>query len=76
MEEEKQRLSLTKVIIVITGIVMLFHLEKVGEVMEPAMEWFQDSLYGLYNFPPGAQTAIAFLSILAVIVLVYRHIHK
>jgi hypothetical protein len=66
------KLSLNKIIAATIAIMVLINLRNILTFFEPLFFWFQDSLDGLYDFPEGAQTAIAFLTIILVIVLVTK----
>ena len=69
-------ISLKKIAILILGLIVLFNLRRIGEAIEPVFEWFSDSLHGLNDFPEGAQTAIAFLSLVLLVVLIVKHFQK
>ena len=66
-------LSLSKIFIAILGILALAHLKEIFSALAPVGWWFRDSLFGMYNYPAGAQTAIAFLSIVLVVALIVKH---
>jgi hypothetical protein len=66
------KLSLNKIVMAIIAILLLVNLRNILGFFEPLFYWFQDSLDGLYDFPEGAQTAIAFLTIILVIVLISK----
>ena len=70
------QLSLTKILIAIIAIIALLHLRDILNVLSQIYEWFANSLGFMKYFPQGAQVAIAFYSILLVIVLVFKTIKK
>ncbi|MEN6307697.1 MAG: hypothetical protein ABFD91_08075 [Anaerohalosphaeraceae bacterium] len=70
------QLSLTKIFAAILGIIILINLREALGVFGPVYDWFCESLDGIRNFPEGAQTAIAFLSIALACVIVSKHIKK
>ncbi len=76
MDEEKPTISLGKIASAIIGIMILFNVKNILQWLEPVFEWFGDSLYGLYDFPQGMQTAIAFLTIVLIVVLFVKHFSK
>lgn len=77
MDNDKEpHVSLGKIVTAIVGLIVLCNLKKIFQFIEPLFEWYQESLDGLYDFPRGAQTAIAFLSIVLVVVLVVKHFRK
>lgn len=69
-------LSLNKILIAVLGFLALAHLKEIFIALAPVGWWFHDSLMGLYDFPRGAQTAIAFLSLVLVIVLIVKHLER
>jgi hypothetical protein len=69
-------LSLKKILILGVCIALWFYRKAILEALAPMGWWFRDSLDGLYDFPKGAQTAIAFLSIVLVVVLIAKHFRK
>ncbi len=51
--------------------------ESVWEIaLLPAMYWFVESLRGIASFSRGAQTAIAFYTIILIIVLIFKWLNK
>jgi hypothetical protein len=66
-------LSLKKIFIAILSVIALINLNKIHDAFAPVAEWFRDSLFGLYDFPRGAQTAIAFLSLVFLIVAIVKY---
>jgi hypothetical protein len=72
--EVMRKLSLTKILTFIVIVVMLGNLSSVLKVFGVMIGWFGKSLDGLNQFPEGAQTAIAYLSILLVAVMIYKAI--
>jgi hypothetical protein len=73
MEKE---LSLTKIFMAIFGFIVLLHLKEIYSVIGNIYEWFAESLEFMRHFPRDAQAAIAFLTIILVIVLVVKTINK
>lgn len=70
------RLSFRKISTIIIVIVVLINLKNISSSVRSGCGWFGESLSGLNNFSEGAQTAIAFVSILLVVVLIYNMINK
>jgi hypothetical protein len=70
------QISLTKIFAAIVGVIVLMHLENIFEFIGNICEWFTRSLRHMRNFPPGAQAAIAYLTIIMVIVIVFKTINK
>ena len=66
-------LSLNKIMTAIMFIVILWHLKSILHYLEPVFVWLSSSLQGLYDFPAGAQTAIAFLTLILIVVLIVKH---
>jgi len=66
-------LSLKQIFLAILGILALIHRTEIFEALEPIGWWFRDSLFGLYDFPRGAQTAIAFLSLVFLVVAIVKY---
>ena len=56
-------LSLKKIFLAITGIIVLWHLKAILNGFQSIYEWFCDSLNGLRDFDEGAQVAIAVMVI-------------
>ncbi len=48
------------------------NMKNLLNALTPVYDWFCHSLGNLYDFPPGAQAAIAFLSIVAAIVIILK----
>lgn len=71
-----QPISLKKIFIAILGVVALVNLRDIRQGLEPFWWWFHESLLGLHNFPRGAQTAIAFMTMILVFVLLFKHFDK
>jgi hypothetical protein len=69
-----EKLSLKKIGIAIAGLYTLMHLQQIKDAIAPVFEWFGDALHGFYDFPPGAQAAIAVFTIILAIVFVTRKI--
>ena len=72
--EVMRKLSLTKILTFIVIVMMLGNLSSVLKIFGVMIGWFGKSLDGLNQFPEGAQTAIAYLSILLVAVMIYKAI--
>jgi len=70
------KISLTKIFAAIIGIIVLLHLKEIFEFIGNICEWFARSLRFMRHFPPGAQAMIAYLTIILVIVLVFKTINK
>lgn len=66
-------LSLKKIMLAILGVIALVNLNEILNALAPVLEWFRNSLFGLYEFPRGAQTAIAFLTIVLIVVIIAKH---
>lgn len=71
-----QELSLKKICLFIVFVMALFHFNKIIELLAPIYWWFADSLGAMRNFPPGAQSAIAFLTIVWIVMIVFKSINK
>ena len=69
---EKRRLSQTKIFLWLIGITALIHRKQISGAIESIYSWFAESLDGMRSFPRGAQAAIAFLSIVALVTLAFR----
>ena len=69
---EKRRLSQTKIFIWLIGITALIYRKQISGAIESIYSWFAESLEGMRSFPRGAQAAIAFLSIVALVTLAFR----
>jgi hypothetical protein len=70
------KLSITKIFAAIAGILILLHLRNIFEFIGSIYEWFARSLRFMRHFPEGAQAAIAYLTIILVIVIVFKTINK
>jgi len=70
------KLSLTKIFAVIIAIIVMLHLREIFEFIGTICEWFAESLRFLRHFPEGAQAAIAYLTIILVIVIVFKNINR
>ena len=57
-------------------IIVLVNAKPISKAFHSMAEWFTESLDGLNDFSPGAQTAIAFTSIVLVIVVIFKSINK
>jgi hypothetical protein len=71
-----QKLSLTKIFAAIAGILILMYLRNIFEFIGDICEWFARSLRFMRHFPEGAQAAIAYLTIILVIVIVFKTINR
>lgn len=69
-------LSLKKIFLAIAGIMLLIHLKDILGAIQPAYSWFGESLARIRDFEEGAQAAIAFYSIIFVIILIFRWFNK
>ena len=69
---ENRRLSQTKIFLWFIGITTLIHRKQITGAIESIYFWFAESLDGMRSFPSGARAAIAFLSIVALVTLVFR----
>lgn len=69
-------LSLKKIFLAILGILALIHRKEILETLEPIGWWFRDSLQGFYDFPRGAQSAIAFFILVLIAVLISNYKQK
>ena len=71
-----KKLSSRKIAIFIVIVMVLANLSSIFKLFGVMLVWFGKSLNGLNQFPEGAQTAIAFLSIVLVAVMIYKSINK
>lgn len=71
-----QKLSLIKIFTFIIVVILLAYLKAISSFFGSICSWFAVALDGLNNFSKGAQTAIAFTSVLLVVVLIFKHINK
>ena len=69
-------LSLKKIFLAVLGILAIRHRHAIVNALEPFGLWFRDSLLGFYNFPKGAQSAIAFFSLVLIAVLISNYKQK
>ena len=69
-------LSLKKIFAAIIGIIALVHLRSILRVFQSVYSWLGESLEGLNDFSEGAQTAIAFCSVLLAVVVALRFLDK
>lgn len=76
MESETPKLSLTKIFLAIIGLIILFHIKDVLKVFRQIFSWFSESLSFINDFPEDAQAAIAFCSILLVVVIIFKTVNK
>jgi hypothetical protein len=68
-------LSLTKIFIAIIAVIILLHLKNILGVISQIYEWFSESLSFTRDFPEGMRAAIAFCSILLVMVYIFKTIN-
>ena len=71
-----QNLSLKKISIAIVGIIALFHLDEILDFIRAVFHWFGDSLALMHNFPDDAQAAIAFCTIILIVVIISKTINR
>lgn len=71
-----EKLSFRKIAALIIVILLLINLKAISNFLRSTFNWFATSIDGLNNFSDGAQTAIAFTSVLMVVVLIYSTINK
>jgi hypothetical protein len=70
------QLSLKKILTAIVVIIILVHLGEILDNIEAIRHWFVDRLRFVDDFPDGAQAAIAFCSILLIVVIVFKTINR
>ena len=70
------QLSIKKILQFIVVIIVLVHLKSLMQCIKPALSWFTQSLSGLNDFPEDGQTAIAFLTILLVLFMIFKLLHR
>ena len=73
---EMPTLSLKKIFLAITGIIVLWHLKAILNGIQSIHDWFCDSLDGLRDFDEGAQVAIAVAVLILIVVLILRAFNK
>ncbi len=71
-----KKLSTTKIFAFIVIVMLLVNLSSVFKLFGTILVWFGKSINGLNQFPEGAQTAIAFLSVLLVVVMIFKIVNK
>jgi len=71
-----ERVSLRKIGIAIVGLIALMHLSRIKAAVRPILEWFREALGGFHNFSSGAQTAIAFFTIILLVVILSKRFGK
>ena len=71
-----EKISLRKILIIIAVIIMLVHRKAIFEFFGKVFQWFAESLDFMRAFPPGARAAIAYLTIILVVVIVFKTINK
>ena len=69
-------LSLRKIFTAIIGILILIHLGDILRAFQPVYIWLCESLAEFRNFPRGAQAAIAFYTIILIIILIFKWLNK
>mgnify|MGYP007030179222 CR=1 FL=1 len=69
-------LSLKKIFLAVLGVLVLIHRRAMVNALEPFGVWFRDSLLGFSDFPKGAQSAIAFFSLVLIAVLISNYRQK
>jgi hypothetical protein len=60
----------------IIGLIILFHIKDVIGVIRQIYNWLEESLEYMRDFPEGMQAAIAFCSILLIVVLIFKTVNK
>ena len=68
--------SFTKILTIMVIVILLANLSAVLRIFGTFLGWFAKALDGLNQFHPGAQSAIAFLSIIWVVLMIYNSINK
>jgi hypothetical protein len=76
MESDTSKLSLKKLFLAIVGLIVLFHIKDVLRVVRQILNWFSESLSFINDFPEDAQAAIAFCSILLIVVIIFKTVNK
>lgn len=71
-----KKLSFRKIILLVLVIFLLANMKPIAVACRLLCNWFAESLAGLNNFSEGAQTAIAFTSIILLVVLIFKQINK
>ena len=71
-----KKISSSKVVIIIAVMILMINLRPILKCGGVFFEWFAKSLTFLNQFPEGAQAAIAFTSILLVVVIIFKLIQK
>ncbi len=69
-------LSLKKIFTAIIGVLILIRLGDILRAVQPAYLWLCESLAELRYFSRGAQAAIAFNTILLIIILIFKWLNK
>ncbi len=69
-------LSLKKIALIVIGIIVLFHLKAILHALASVYAWFGENLAGMRDFPAGARAAIAFATLLLMLVLVCKHLDQ
>ena len=71
-----KKMSSTKIFTFIVIVIILANLSSIFKVFGIMLVWFGKSLNGLNQFPEGAQSAIAFLSVLLLVVMFFKLMQK
>ena len=71
-----KKLSAKKITAMIVAAILLLNLRAILAIFRATCEWFATSLAGLNDFPDGAQTAIAFTTLLLIAILIFRLVKK
>ena len=69
-------LSLTKIFAAIVGIIALFHLGRILNVIKSLYMWLCESFEGMNDFSEGARAAIAMSLVLLGVVTTLRILEK
>jgi hypothetical protein len=70
------RIKWENIVGLVVVIIVLANLKVISKTFQSIYQWFAESLDGLNNFPEGAKAAIAFCSVLLVVVMVFKLIQK
>lgn len=71
-----EKISLRKILIIIAVIIILARRKTIFEFFDKVLQWFAESLNFMRAFPPGARAAIAYLTIILIVVIVFKTINK
>lgn len=64
--------SFRKLFLFIGSMVVLYYLKSIIDVFKNIYGWFAESLSFMRDFPEGAQAAIAFLTVIWLVMLVWK----